>query len=275
MVKFPWRYLILAYALAWLFWIPLAWTGQDYKATPGSVVLMLLGVFGPGIAGIVMTYREQGRAGGRDFWRRATDLGRIRAGWYALILLFFPGIGLTAVLINQVLGGSSPTFDFIRQATAQPLGIPVIVILYLVQAGLEELGWRGYMLERVQALADRLPASLVVGLCHAFWHLPLFWMAGTNQIKMGFGPDFVLFIATVLATSILFTWCYNANGRSTLAVTLFHGVGNLSVDVFMLPEAGLRIYSALIVASALVIALAWSLAVRGRTRAVRVAVQQK
>ncbi len=254
---FPWLYLILAYALAWLFWIPVALTGQDYQSSPILLLAVMLGVFGPGIAGIVMTYREQGRAGGRDFWRRLFDFRRIGPGWYALILLLMPGLGILSVLVHSWIGGKPPTFDFLRQAVSQPFGVAVFVILYLLQAGLEELGWRGYMLDRAQAIWKPVTASLVVGICHAFWHLPLFWVSGTNQIKMGFGFDFGLFIVTVLATSILFTWCYNSNQRSTLAVILFHTVGNLSLDTFMLPGAGVRIYNSLVVLAGVTIAAAW------------------
>ena len=30
--------------------------------------------------------------------------------------------------------------------------------------------------------------SLLLAVAHAFWKLPLFWVAGTNQIEMGAGP---------------------------------------------------------------------------------------
>lgn len=76
-LKFPWAYLVLAYGWAWLFWITIALTRQDYQESPLLLALMFLGVFGPGIAGILLTYREQGKAGGRDFWQRVFDFRRI------------------------------------------------------------------------------------------------------------------------------------------------------------------------------------------------------
>ncbi len=261
--KFPWVYLVLAYAIAWFFWIPVALTRQDYQSSPILVIVVLLGVFGPGIAGILMTYREEDKAGWRNFWRRVVDFRRIRHEWFALILLLFPSMHIIAIVINNWLGGSAPTFEFLNKITAQPIGVPVVILLYLIQAGAEELGWRGYMLDRVQAIWKPLGASLAVGVCHAFWHLPLFWVAGTNQIKMGFGLDFVLFVATALAASIFFTWCYNANRRSTLAVILFHTVGNLSVDTFMLPGTGPRIFNLLFVFGAVAIAAVWATRARG------------
>ena len=113
------------------------------------------------------------------------------------------------------------------------------------------------MLDRLQARWSPLTASLVLGICHALWHLPLFWVMGTNQIELGFGPDFLLFVASGLAASIYFTWCYNDNRRSVLAVTLLHFAGNLSLDLFTVPGPQFRIYQLLHIAVAVVIAAGW------------------
>ena len=45
-----------------------------------------------------------------------------------------------------------------------PAGILIVMILYLLQAALEELGWRGYMLENLQMIWKPLTASLVLGI---------------------------------------------------------------------------------------------------------------
>jgi membrane protease YdiL (CAAX protease family) len=255
--KFPWLYVCLAYSLAWIFWIPVALTRQDYQGSPVLLAIVFLGVFGPGIAGILLTYRELGKEGGRDFWRRVLDFRRISLKWYALVLLLYPALHLIAIAINAWLGGNPPQFAFIREALAMPAGIPLVVILYLLQAGLEELGWRGYMLDRLQAIWKPLTASLVLGVVHAFWHLPLFFVVGTNQSRYLSVFDFSLFIVFVLAGSIYSTWCYNDNHRSTLAVILLHTVANLSLDAFLLTGTGETISKVLIGFSAVVIALAW------------------
>ena len=257
--KFPWLYLLLAYGLTWLFWIPIALTRQDYQTSPALLAIFFLGVFGPGIAGIVMTYREQGREGGRDFWRRVFDFRRIRIKWYALILLLFPVLHLISIATNHWLGGDPPEFAFIKEAMAMPAGLLIVAILYLLQSALEELGWRGYMLDRLQASWKPLIASLILGVFHTFWHLPLFWMVGTNQSRYLSGIDFSLFIVFVLAGSIYSTWCYNDNRRSTLAVILLHTVANLSLDTFLLPGTGEYIFKIVTAFGAVLIAIAWSL----------------
>jgi membrane protease YdiL (CAAX protease family) len=257
--KFPSAYVLLAYGLAWLFWIPVALTRQDYQQSPLLLAVVFLGVFGPGIAGIIMTYREQGKEGGRDFWRRVFDFRRISLKWYALILLLYPVLHLISIAINAWLGGDPPVFAFIKEAMIMPAGLLTVTILYLLQSALEELGWRGYMLDRLQGIWKPTVASLVLGVIHAFWHLPLFWIVGTNQSRYLSIPAFVLFVVFVTSGSFFNTWCYNDNHRSTLAVILFHTVANLALDTFMLPGTGEYIFKIVATFGAVLIAIAWSL----------------
>ena len=268
--RFPWLYLLLAYGLTWLFWIPIALTRQDYQTSPILLVGMFLGVFGPSVAGIIMTYREQGKEGGRDFWRRVFDLHRISIKWYVLILLLFPVLHLISILINHWLGGSPPEFAFVKEAVVMPAGVLIVVLLYLLQSALEEFGWRGYMLDRLQALWKPLTASLTLGVSHAFWHLPLFWVVGTNQSRYLSVIDFSLFIAFVLAGSIYSTWCYNDNRRSTLAVILLHTATNLALDIFLLPGTGEYIFKIVFALSAAVIAFVWILSSRKQNQTISI-----
>lgn len=266
--KFPWLYLLLAYAFTWVFWIPVAWTRQDYQSSPLLVAAFLAGVFGPGLAAIILVHLRGDRAERRDFWRRALDPRRVRPVWYLVAILLWPALHLVAIGVNGLVGAPPPTFSLLRELIPQPMGLIVLPVLYFVQAGLEELGWRGYMLDRVQAIWGPLPASLVLGICHALWHLPLFWVVGTNQIVYGFGPDLWLFFASVLAGSIYSTWCYNDNRRSVLAVTLLHFTANLSLDIFTVPGPQFRIYQLLAMAGAGLIAGAWLRAGQRQRRAV-------
>jgi membrane protease YdiL (CAAX protease family) len=264
---------VLSFVFSWVLWIPAALTGQDYQSSPWLLSLMFLGVFGPGLAGIIVTYREHGKEGLRDFWRRAFDLRRIRARWYLVIVLLWPVLHLLAIGANRLVGGPAPQFLFVRELAAQPVQIPVVVALYVLQAWLEELGWRGYMLERIQSGRGPLHASLLIGVFHAPWHLPTFWIVGTNQSQMGFGLDFVLFIVTVLAFSVYTTWCYNDNSHSTLAATLLHGAGNLCIVLFTDGSSTLqyRLYALLMALGAVVVSAAWARRPRRRAQSEPVA----
>jgi len=113
-------------------------------------------------------------------------------------------------------------------------------------------------LQRLQPSMGPGSSSLLVGIFHAFWHLPLFWVAGTNQIAMGFGLDFLLYLVMVVALAVITGWCYLGNGHSTLAATLLHTTGNLCFDIFvMTPGTPKERFFVLLVALAAVGILGW------------------
>ena len=257
--KFTWLYLAMAFGIAWLFWIPVAITGRDYQSSPLLLFLVLAGVFGPGIAGILLTYLEKGKEGSRDFWQRMFEFRRIQPIWYLIIILLWPFLHVSAILLSNLMGGDAPDYEFVKQIILQPLSIPIVFILYLIQAGLEELGWRGYLLERLQGSMGLTKSSLIIGIVHSLWHLPLFWVVGTNQINMGFGLDFAFYVTFVIASSVYTTWCYIGNGHSTLAATLLHCTGNLSFDIFGTSPESLqhRMYIVLMALGAIIIIRVW------------------
>jgi len=257
--KFPWLYLLIAYGWAWLWTIPVALTRQDYQSSPLLLSITFIGVFGPGLAGILLTYRDQDRKARRDFWQRALDIRRVHLRWIIFMLLLWPALHLLANGLSAALGSDAPASEMVKEMTTQPLIIPVIVIMYFLQALLEDLGWRGYMLEKVLRSLSPVNAALLVGIFHAFWHLPFFFIVGTNQIKMGLGFDFWLFVAQAVSFSIYATWCYVDNRHSTLAAILLHTVGNLCNDIFTLPGGTLKfqLYTLFMVAGAIVISLVW------------------
>lgn len=256
-LSYMWLYIFSAYAISWLIWLPVVMSGRDYQQSPGLILLVLAGATGPCAAAIYATYRESGRAGLRDVWERIRDFRRIRWYWWILFIVLPPAFHLVSIGIYLLLGGAPPPFEFWSRLAANPLFGLVAVLLYFYQGGIEEPGWRGYMQDRLQIRLGPLLAALLVGLVHTFWHLPTFFIVGTNQMRWGFGLDFWFFVAFVTASSFYTAWAYNDNGRSTLAAMLLHTTGNLSLDFFMGTPELLRIYQSLWVLGAVILAVVW------------------
>ena len=230
--KFPWLFLLLGFCLSWAVWIPIAFTGRDYQSSPYLLILMLVGAFGPGLVAIILTYINREQDDFQEFRSRIYELRRIRPAWILIILGLWPALHTAAIGITHLLDAPIPDSPFLEELTAQPNTIPLLVFLYFLQAGVEEVGWRGYLQEKLGRLFSLPGSALLTGVIHTVWHLPLFWVVGTNQIKMGFGPDFLIFIAFVIASSVITAWCYYGNHRSIMAVALLHTAGNLSFDIF-------------------------------------------
>ncbi len=225
-------YLILSFLISWGIWIAIAFSGRDYQSSPYLLAGTLVGAFGPGLAAILINYIRRDIDQITEFRQRIYDFKRIRPGWYLIILLIWPVFHGIAIAVTAALGEPIPESGFLAQLIAKPNTIPLVVFMYFLQAGLEELGWRGYLQEQLGRITGRSLSSLLVGIIHTLWHLPLFWVVGTNQMKMGFGADFLVFILFVVSTSVLTAWCYYGNGRSIMAAALLHTTGNLCFDIF-------------------------------------------
>jgi membrane protease YdiL (CAAX protease family) len=108
----------------------------------------------------------------------------------------------------------------------------------------EELGWRGYALDRLQRKWNALASSLVLGVIWAVWHLPIFFIRGTllsevvplwsTQFWVSMGPG-------ILALAVVMTWIYNNTQRSILGAILFHFMMNFTLEFLRLP-GDLKIY---------------------------------
>jgi len=254
-----WLFFILTFAVSWLFWIPLAASGEEVP-----LAVLVIGAFSPSIFGVLMTYRTKGKEGRAEFWRSLFGFGRIGLVWYAVILLLFPMVMALTFLLESVLGGEIPSLEGAREILTQPVALLVFIITMLIGGPLaEELGWRGFALDRLQAKWSALSASLVLGVIHAAWHLPLFFAVGTSQELMGFVTGlFWLWVIQVVTGSIFFTWIYNNNQRSILSAVLIHFMSNATFTIIAqlggaLPLRTEIIRTVITVALAVIVMFVW------------------
>lgn len=255
----PCVFFALTLGWTWLFWIPAVLLGRNVMEFP-VVLLLVLGGLGPALAGILLTYLTKDREGQRDYWLRVIDFKWISLRWYALILLVFPILNAIAILLDVLTGGSMPQFGTAMRLLSQPLTIlPFMIFIFIFGPLPEELGWRGYVLDRLQTKRSALISSLYLGMMWALWHFPLFFMKGFyNDEAMVFGYQaFCLFCISIIAFSVLLTWVYNNNRRSTLTAILLHFMCNLSAELFQLSERA-EIYSTLLlIIVAIAITVIW------------------
>ena len=231
-------FIVLTYIISWLFWIPVALSGQDVNETI-LLIPFVLGGFGPSIAGIIMVYRNRDKKGRRDFWKSIVDLKRISTKWYLFIFLIFPASFAILFGINSLHGNPLPEFKRMAQIGSNPLFLIGIVITGILTGPLsEELGWRGFALDRLQARWSPLISSLILAPFWWAWHLPLFFIQDTTQYKWGVGTlDFWLFMIAIVPLTILLTWVYNHNNKSILAAIFLHFMYNFTLGmVSPLPE---------------------------------------
>lgn len=185
-----------------VFWGPLAFfqipTGSFVRSTIGpvwAIVLLLIGGFVPSLVAVFLIWKQEGKVGLRHLGQRIVQFN-IGWRWYlaAVIVIILATVG-QLVIIRRL----SQTFD-LTLFVAQLGNLLSLLILGPIS---EEIGWRGYALDRLQTKWNALVSSLMVGLVWGLWHGPLFYMVGTSQHELSI--PFVGFVGGLMAVSILFT----------------------------------------------------------------------
>lgn len=223
-----------SYLALTLGWSSLSWAGSALlggPARPSGWLLFLAGGVGPPAVALILTHTQEEPATRKDFWVRIVDPRRIAWRWWIPTLLAHPAIVALAFVLDAVLGGTMP-----RPAPQlhHPLAfLQLAFFLFWFGPLPEEVGWRGFALDRLQRRMSALRASLVLGAVWALWHVPLFFIPGTFQHGLGIASvRFWLFLGSILPLSVLITWVYNNTRRSTLAAILVHFSGNLCGEMF-------------------------------------------
>lgn len=219
------------FVLSWGAWGLLLALGGDPTSSVGMTVLWIAGGFGPPVGAVAAAGWAGGRGEVRLLWRRLRRW-RVAPGWYGLLVVPLA----VAVAAVALLGWpAQPDASLAASAT---MAVPMLLAMTLVGGGLEELGWRGWLLPVVQRRVTPLAAAVAIGLVWAVWHLPLYGMVETTQADSSFG----WFTLQAVALSIVLTWMHNGTGRSILLPVLFHGAVNgfysLVVDHVEVAEFG-------------------------------------
>lgn len=233
----PWIYFLATYVWSGVFG-GLAILMDLSMETAAGLVLVLLAALGPMVNGIAFTYLTRDKEGRRNYWKRIIDFKRIPARWYLVIFLFVPILNGLAALLDVLTGGTGATWG---ETALNFLTNPSSIILSILFASLfpfiEELGWRGYVLDRLQEKNNALASSLILGFVWSLWHLPTFFIRDSYQAGLGIGTSaFWWFFAGIIPLTFAFTWIYNDTNRSTLAVILFHSMVNFTGELLTLSE---------------------------------------
>ena len=254
----PWVYFVATFAWTWLIWGAGLLMGMTAETGEGLIVA-LLGVIGPMVTGIGFTYLTRDKEGRRDYWKRIIDFKRIPAKWYLVILLFAPVLNILAALLDKLAGGSGAGWgETLLNAATNPFSLLLSFLFTSLIPFIEELGWRGYALDRLQERYSALVSSLILGVVWSLWHLPLFFVPGSYQASLGFGTlAFWLFMIGIVPLNLPFTWIYNNTGRSTLAVILFHAMVNFTGELIALTERADTFSIALWFVAAILISMIW------------------
>ncbi len=170
--RFPWLFLGLTYGLSWAIWVPYILSG---KTVNSPVPSLIIACSVPSLVGILLTHLTSDSAGRVDFWKRVVSFKLIGLRWYAVIICLFPFLLALGLLTDKLFGGALPPLRGAEQTLTQPAALMLFIGANIIGGPLgEELGWRGFALDRLQNKWNALVASLILGIIWTAWHFPLF-----------------------------------------------------------------------------------------------------
>lgn len=217
--------LAFSYLVFWgplaLFRVPAISFVSDVRGPAWAIALFMLGPFVPSLLAIYLTWRKENLPGLRNIGQRILQF-RLGWRWYAVIFFIVIAGTLGQVLIYRLIGNQFNAQVFVAQLSSF---LPLLILGPLS----EELGWRGYALDRLQTRWSALVSSLIVGLVWSLWHLPLFLIPGTSQHEMG--VPFIGFLIKLTSSSVLYTWLYNNTRRSLWSAILLHWLYTYAAQV--------------------------------------------
>jgi uncharacterized protein len=186
------------------------------------IVMLFLG-WGFIFASVIMTGLTLGRAAIVSLLKRYLQW-RVGWKWFLAASLLGPVLMTGGVYINAALTGVAPDFSTVYAhkifgvSASLPLFILPILITDFIANG-EEIGWRGYILPRLQTKYSALTSTLILGVIWGFWHLPKY-LPDFDVVRFGW------FMVHIMAQAVILTWIYNGTKGSLLLATLYHVSSN-------------------------------------------------
>ena len=223
-------YFILAYGLSWIVWVPISLVfGQIDELPVWASILIGLGTWGASGAGLIMTGLVDGKPGVKKLWARLKNW-RVGYKWYLVVFLAIPITILAGMAIYVLLGNPVGPFDIGE--------LPLLLMLALIPTIFfgplgEEFGWRGFALPRMQSRHSAFKSSIILGIIHTFWHLPLLFTMGLTFGTIGENGLVVipLFLSWVTIGTFIYTFVLNNTAGSMLLAILIHLSANTAGNI--------------------------------------------
>ncbi len=210
-------YLVIAFTLA----IGIA------VALPHAGIGVLISALLPVTAVLIITFTTTPRGKRRQLWG-SFGLRRSGKSTWAIallvpVLLSSVAYGVAVLLDVADLRDWDPSQGLVPWTLNVVATFAFMTVLFLG----EEIGWRGYLLPRVQQLTSRRRAALITGFVHGCFHLPLILIATTYD---EFGARWFvapMVVAVLTLGGVFYAYLWDRTG-SVWPVSMAHGSINIA-----------------------------------------------
>ena len=238
--KQPIIFLIITFIWSWLFWsIGLNYLAEGLNAeTIGKFLPMFfIGVYGPSVSAIITTLLTEGING---VWLLLKKFFQFKAPlkvYLTIILLPILCVGIGLTIYHQWFGDIG-SFDLNAYKS-----IPAVLWAGFYAGPLgEELGWRGFLLPKLQESYSAVKSAFIIALIWFLWHVPLFW-APFGTLVSGDQISFLpvaTYLIMITALSCIITWLVNESRGSVWIALLFHLSINAGLALLFYPSIAVQ-----------------------------------
>jgi membrane protease YdiL (CAAX protease family) len=154
-----------------------------------------------------------------------------------VILLIMPLSVLASIIISLSFGESISQIRLSEGFSFSSGFIPVLLLL-LLAATFEELGWRGYAFDSLQSRYNYLSASIIFSFLWSLWHFPLIFVNGSYQYEIyqqniWFGVNFFV---SIIPMGVIISWICLKNRKSVIVAIVFHFIINISQEILEITQ---------------------------------------
>lgn len=141
---------------------------------------------------------------------------------YFIIAFILPTIVLTATKLTSYI--FIETTPFITSISANKF----MIILWAFIA--EEIGWRGFLQEKIEKRFGYITTPIVIGCIWALWHYHFFLLGSMSA-------PLLLFLLGCIADSYSYYWITKKAKGNVIPASIWHFTGNLWFNLYMInPE---------------------------------------
>lgn len=230
----PKQFFILIFAVTWTFWFAAPYLGDPINSDPIFLMFMLAGLFTPFTTALYLIFISKNDALKSTFSNKLFNTKLVKWKTIPLFLILFPASIIISVLISTIFGYSFDQFTIADEFSFSIGGIPTLLVL-LLAACFEELGWRGYAVESLNNKFNYFEATAIFGILWSLWHLPMFFIPESYQAEL-LQEDFILvinFFVSIIPLAFIISWFCKKNSGSILGAILIHSIVNLSQEFFL------------------------------------------
>ncbi|MHC1702932.1 MAG: CPBP family intramembrane glutamic endopeptidase [Tenuifilaceae bacterium] len=223
-------YCLIAFSITWGLKLLYVW----YKGKFGIPLLnfSLLASFGPTISALVLVRVTEGIDGIVRIFRSLVDI-RVGIGWILLAALYEPIIFGSITLGYWLFYGTFPTTVGISLIPDIGLYLGTFIVGLFMWGVSEEIGWRGWMLPKLQKKLSPLLASIVLAIVASLWHLKPNLLSDVFKSVEGpilyvYCPEIVERFVISIPFTMVITYIFNSTKGNLFLMLCFHSASNTS-----------------------------------------------